>query len=162
MKKVFMALATVFALAGCSSPATTPDSNNATDNQVALDVASFTTQMETTDKNVIRVFITTEGSRENATLDTKVKEDETLYTAVKEVIEGLSAEKAENQDQLYGNPFYMVELGGPLDDSFLRFVVYGDGMLTIANNDAHVNYTVDLGAFSSLETLATQMSGAAE
>ena len=152
MKKLFMALAAALVLTGCSTSTETPDANTDTPAETTgttLDVASFAEQLSQTDAAAVRVYVTTDAARDTAALDTKADAEGMLET-VTGIVEGAAAEVAESQDKVYDNPYYFVELNKPIDDNFIRFVVYGDGTLVIANRDSFTNYTLSSDSFDSI------------
>lgn len=153
MKKLFMALAAALVLTGCSTSTETPDANTDTPAETTgttLDAASFAEQLSQTDAAAVRVYVTTDAARDTAALDVKVEDNTEMLETVTGIVEGAAAEVAESQDKVYDNPYYFVELNKPIDDNFIRFVVYGDGTLVIANRDSFTNYTLSSDSFDSI------------
>ena len=160
MKKLFMALAAALVLTGCSTSTETPDANTDTPAETTgttLDAASFAEQLSQTDAADVRVYVTTEASRETAAVDMKA-DTEGMMETITGIVEGVNAETAASQEKVYGNPYYFIELNGPLDDNFMRFVVYGDGTLAISNKDSFTNYTLSSDSFDSVSEAFESMA----
>lgn len=152
MKKILIALCAAFVLAGCSN-STTPNEPTTENNETVvseLTVESFNEQLSSTEAGKVRVYVSSEENRSAVALDTKA--DEALVKEIQTVISETKAEQAESQDKIFDDPYYFVELNTRLDDNFIRFVVYGDNTLMIANANEYVNYTLTAESFEALAT----------
>ena len=144
MKKLLLVCALVLGLvAGCSSE---PKGN-------ALDAAAFSTAMTSAETSVVRVYVTTEEVRTTPAVDAKANTlGETAVDTLNSALNGLKLSESENQDKIYGDPHYFVEINRVIDEDYMKLTVYAD-TLVVAKADEHVNYVLDEATYSSLASM---------
>lgn len=158
MKKMITAFAlAMVVLAGCSSKTEneTPKDEPTT---VTLDATTFSTEMGKTEDDNIRVYFANPEKVSSAFADGKIASYGEKYglaelkTDVTSVISGLALTEDADQNKVYGDPLFFVDLNKVLDENYQRFVVY-ENMIVIVAGDSFKNYTLDDASKEAITSL---------
>lgn len=136
MKKMITAFAlAMVVLAGCGAKET-------------LTTSSFTASLEKTADESVRVYFANPESLSNPLADSSIatySENEKLAglkSSIIDLVKGLTLTEDADQNKVYGNPVFFVDLNKVSDDNYERFVVF-ENMVVVATGDEFKNYTLD-------------------
>lgn len=159
MKKLITAFALVTVmLAGCSGNGQTKPEEPTTET-VTLDAPSFTTELGNTADEKVRVYLSNPERISSALADESVAALVANYEGLKDVksqvqtvLAGLTLTEDADQNKVYGDPVFFVDLNKVMDANYQRFVVY-ENMIVIAAGDTFKNYTLDDASKEAITTL---------
>lgn len=136
MKKMITAFAlAMVVLAGCGAKET-------------LTTSSFTASLEKTADESVRVYFANPENLSNPLADSSIatySENEKLAglkSSIIDLVKGLTLTEDADQNKVYGNPVFFVDLNKVSDDNYERFVVF-ENMVVVATGDEFKNYTLD-------------------
>lgn len=144
MKKMITAFAlAMVVLAGCGAPENSKE--------------GFTADLGKTEDNKVRVYAADledlTSYIADANLATLAENGlEGFKEEVTTVLEGLTLTEDANQEKVYGNPVFFIDLNNVMDDNYQRFIVY-ENIIVIADKDSFKNYTLDDASKEALFTL---------
>lgn len=160
MKKLITAFALVTVmLAGCSTTDTPAPEEPITETEtITLDAPSFSTELGKTEDEKVRVYLANKEELSSTLVDGNIKffaEMESL-TGLKEelttLIGGLTLTEDADQNKVYGDPVFFVDLNKVFDSNYARFVVF-ENMITISSKESHKNYTLDDASKEAINSL---------